>query len=564
MRSMAGRCLILFIFFIPLALQGAIEIKSLSGQEGLPEPFSKVSRKGDLLISDGRFLAIVGATRRPMRNQMNHPAPDAMGSLLAIVPAGKSLVNDVQVGAPVLRFKRDTVFPVYSSVRSVAGKIPGEGLALEAQAAYEGRGGQKAKITTKYVFLPDGRMDVSSTIANSGAVDIADLSFSLYFNPNHLYNFGPYHAEKHPDLNFRVYPKKGLALGWINRGQAETNETPLPGKLAPGEKFEVRYVLLADTKPEKVLRKIYGILGRKCVPLNVRFDSFHGRKMEVIVQDAFSPSVFFRTFLEGSPSFELPVPAGVYNVRANFFPAVRDALVTVAEDGENTCVLEDAAYGKVKVRIRNAQGDFVPGKATFIGLSPTPTPYFEPDNPLETGRSHERFKNSCYPGEGGREVDLPVGTYLVYGSRGPEYSMEQKTIEVLEGRTRDIAFQIDRVIETKGFISIDPHLHTQYSDSSVRVPDRIRSIVAEGVDVAISADHNFVADYGPTLKKLGLDPWLTVMTGAEVTPLDNYLHFNTYPVLANEKEERNGAIPPMGENVSAMFAAAPSCFATTS
>jgi len=560
MKLMAGRCFAVLILTVPLVLQGAVEVKIVSGPGDLPEPFSAQCRKGDIFISDGRCLALVAATRRPMRNQMNHPAPDAMGSLLALVPAGKGLVNDIQIGTPVLRFKKKMEFPVCSSIKPVAGKTPGDGLAFEALSAYEGRAGQKARISTRYVFLPGGRINIASTIANTGSTDITELGYSLYFNPNHLYNFSPYNRDKHPDLNFRVYPKKGLALGWINLGQAEAADCPLPGKLEPGGKYEVRYVLLADTRPERILDRIYGILGRTCVPLNVQFKNARGRLMEVVVQNALSSSVFFRTFLEEASSCEIPVPAGVYNVRGNFFPAVREVLAEATEDGENACILEDAACGRVKVKIRDTRGEPIPGKVTFIGLSPTPTPYFEPDNPLETGRSHERFKNSCYPGEGGTEVALPAGTYLVYGSRGPEYTMEQKTIEVLQDRTQEIAFHIDKVIETNGFISVDPHLHTQNSDSSVRVPERLRSIAAEGVDVAIATDHNFVTDYAPVLKKLGLDSWLTVVGGAEVTPLDNYVHFNTYPVVPDEKEERHGAIPPVGDGVSAMFSAARSKF----
>jgi hypothetical protein len=120
------------------------------------------------------------------------------------------------------------------------------------------------------------------------------------------------------------------------------------------------------------------------------------------------------------------------------------------------------------VKIVNSKGEFVPGKVTFIGLSPTKTPYFKPENPVKSGRGWESFKNSCFPQEEGKEVILPVGTYLVTASRGPEYSIDKRAAEILKNELQELTFLIDRVVETPNLISIDPHMHTNKSDGSVR------------------------------------------------------------------------------------------------
>jgi len=95
-------------------------------------------------------------------------------------------------------------------------------------------------------------------------------------------------------------------------------------------------------------------------------------------------------------------------------------------------------------------------------------------------------------------------------------------------------------------ISVDPHLHTLHSDGAVTIPERIKSVVAEGVDVAISTDHNYLSDYPSALKELGLDEYMAAIVGEEVSSLDinqNYLpEFNRYPVTIRKNEAGNGAI----------------------
>ena len=174
--------------------------------------------------------------------------------------------------------------------------------------------------------------------------------------------------------------------------------------------------------------------------------------MEVIVKDAFSSSVFFSSFLKKPHLLEIPLPKGIYLARANFFPAVVEELMVVEDDKENSCVLRDISQGAVKIKIRNSEEEFVPGKVVFIGLDPTKSPYFEPENPIETGKRWESFKNSCHPEEDGLEIKLPVGAYLIFASRGPEYSMDSNIVEILKNEQQELIFHIERVLETENLI----------------------------------------------------------------------------------------------------------------
>ncbi len=547
--------LIVCFFLIPLFLLGEeFEVKSIQSSGDLPEKICKQWKRGDFLISDGKYLALIGSEPRPLKPTLSNPRANARGSILSFVPSGKNLVSDLGIGPPVIKISHRMKFLTYSSLKQSKKSVSEGSLSFEAEAQYEEKDGKKGQIKTLYTFsFQKGRIDIVSILKNTGTQAFRDLSYYLYSTAFHSYYSNPFDKEKHPTLRYRIYQKKGHYLAWLDLNPYQ--ETPQPGKLAPGKDFKVHYILLVDVQPERLLRKIYRILKIDAFLVKIQFEDFEGKSLEVLIKDDYSDSVFFRSFLEKSSSLEIPLPLGAYLVRANFFPAVCEKFLAVRKDTENVCTLHDQPQGNLMVKIQDSRGDFVPGKITFLGLEPFKSPYFMPENPIETGRDWERHKNSVYPSQEGQVVKLPVGIYLLSASRGPEYSLDQKVVEVLKGESLDIVFVIDRVVDTSKLLSIDPHLHTQNSlDGSLLIPERIKSVIAEGVDAAVATDHNYITDYYPTLKKLGLNKYLAVISGNEVTH-NGVIHFNTYPLKTQPKEENNGAIDPRAEEASLLFEA---------
>jgi hypothetical protein len=565
MKAFKKIIITVFSLLIPFLLQAAeFQVKVIESEDDLPEKFCSHWEKGDFLIFDEENLALIGGVKRRMKRLINYPEGDAMGSIISFVPAGKKISSDLNIGSPIIKIKRKTEYLTYNSIKPLKKAIQKDALAFEAAALYEGKKGEKARIRTLYHFSPlEGRIDITSTITNTGKKKFEDMDYDLYFYPFHSYYFSPFHREKHPYLRFRVYQKKGHYLGWLNMNPLTEEEKsvkegeespPIPGTLTPNEVFEVRHILLVDTQHESLLQKIYKIF--KVVPGEalIHFEDFSGGSMEVIVRDAYSSSTFFRSFLENPISIKVPLPKGAYKARANFFPAVCEEAFGVGLENESSCILKNPAQGKVKVKIINSKGEFVPGKVTFIGLSPTKTPYFKPENPVKSGKRWEPFKNSCFPQEEGEKVILPVGTYLITASRGPEYSLDKKVVEILKNEEQELIFSLDRVVRTPSLIAVDPHMHTQKSDGRMRIPERIKSVVAEGIEVAVATDHNYISDYYPTLKRLGLNKYLAVIYGNEVT-VNGLIHYNTYQLKYRSGEENNGAIYPVSEEATPLFEA---------
>jgi hypothetical protein len=82
---------------------------------------------------------------------------------------------------------------------------------------------------------------------------------------------------------------------------------------------------------------------------------------------------------------------------------------------------------------------------------------------------------------------------------------------------------------------VDPHCHTLHSDGAVTAEERVKSLVAEGVEVAVATDHFYRHDLAPAAESAGLGGFLTVIAGTEVSirnPRDyEYtLDFNLYPL----------------------------------
>jgi hypothetical protein len=534
----------------------AVDVTVIQGPQDVPDGFCSLARKGDFLVFDGRNYALLGATPRRIITSVNYPYGQGLGSLLGFVPADKSLASsDLNIGAPVLRLGDRTHHLGYSSVERTNDAKKAGAVGFEARGSYEDKDGRQAAITTLYVFDPEkGLVDISSTLTNTGKTVLEETGFSLFMDAYGRFSFSPYDEKRFPVLNYRIYQKKGHFLGWLSFNPAEKGETRYPGTLQPGESTNLRYALLADTSGQRLVSRIYELLGVKPVLASASFQDVKGPWLEFTAREVLSSSVFFRTILDDPVHVEFPLPPGIYKFQANFFPGSAEELVEVKPNGENAGILRNPPLGVVQVRIRDGGGHPVPGKVTFIGLGSTKSPYFRPDNPVETGRNWESSKNSCFPPADGLDVELPAGTYLATASRGPEFTIDEKVVEIVKEENHALAFVIDRVVETPGLVAFDPHMHTTMSDGSVSVSERIKSVVAEGIEVMVATDHNTVTDYASVLKKLRLDSALTVIPGSEVTVSD-IIHYNTYPMLIRPGELGNGAIEALGEEAGPLFTA---------
>ncbi len=544
---------VLFVLALAAAgLAAPATIKVVKDPAELAPPFARIAREGDVFVTDGKYSAVIAAAPRTLWSTINYGHPDVAGYVAAFLPPGASARPDVQIGYPALRLNGQALIVGESSLRA-------EGGAVVARASCEGPDGLRLAILVRYSFAFDaGRIDIATEVRNAGKAEVKGLSAGLGATAWQNYNFTPYNAKSFPQLNFRVYERPDHALAWHNPNPAETSAKPLPGTLRPGQVHRLSYSVFAAATVPELLDRLYRAVRVETVRASLEIKGFDG-PAEVIVREPATGAVFFRTFLAEPVPLSFPLPPGTCQVRANLFPAVVErtfAAVPAKGPAANAWTVEPPAFGRVRLALADHKGRHVPGKVSFIGLAPSATPYFMPEDPIVTARSWETLKNAVYPPAGGGEITLPAGTYLVTASRGPEYGLETRVVEVHAGEPRDLSFTVGRALETPGLVSVDTHMHTQFSDGSVLVAERLRSAAAEGLDIVISADHNTVTDYRPEIDRLGLSGELAFVPGVEITARTGSIHLNSLPAAVRPGEPGSGAISVRDETPAKLFALA--------
>ncbi|MFT5359191.1 MAG: hypothetical protein ACI9KE_006434 [Polyangiales bacterium] len=140
-----------------------------------------------------------------------------------------------------------------------------------------------------------------------------------------------------------------------------------------------------------------------------------------------------------------------------------------------------------------------------------------------SGRIH--FEN---PIDGLAALQVPAGEYRVRVGHGPTYERVEQVV-VVDGEVL-VEAAIDEVFPNPGVLCGDFHLHTHGSvDSPDRADDKLRSVVANGVQIAIRTEHEVIRDYSPIITDLGLDSFVKGFIGLELSTVE-YGHFNTFPL----------------------------------
>jgi hypothetical protein len=175
------------------------------------------------------------------------------------------------------------------------------------------------------------------------------------------------------------------------------------------------------------------------------------------------------------------------------------------------------ATGAIQLSITDASGAPFSGKASVVGFDPSPdpantqavivvtnrTPVFN-----DLGRDGTPFGLSQveFVDTTGSSPVIPIepGSYRVVFSHGPEYSSTFSDITVTAGATTPASGQLAPVLDTTGFVGSDFHVHSIDSpDSSISREERVVTMLAEGVDFFTPSDHDFRADFAPTIAALG-------------------------------------------------------------
>jgi hypothetical protein len=229
--------------------------------------------------------------------------------------------------------------------------------------------------------------------------------------------------------------------------------------------------------------------------------------------------------------FALALPPGDYTLVAHAplltgAQVARSAEVDVTVTAEATTTVDLALGGRGRLNVRTQFEDGVvrPVKLTVVPVEDTPRAS-EVLGELR-GDGIVRSEGSV---DGRFQLDLPVGRYDVYVTRGFEYSRFAERIAIAAGSAVVVDAVIGPVLDTAGALGGEFHQHSLGSiDAAVPVPRKVLENATEGVEIAVSTDHDNVVDFRPFVDALGLAPHVVAFAGNEVS-YQAIGHFNAWP-----------------------------------
>lgn len=167
----------------------------------------------------------------------------------------------------------------------------------------------------------------------------------------------------------------------------------------------------------------------------------------------------------------------------------------------------------------------------------------------ENGRLWQEFATT-----GDATLAVPPGKHRVVVTRGYEWELSDTTVSVGEGETQTVDADLVHSVDTTGAMCADFHIHSFYSaDSDDPVIFKVKGAVADGLDIPVSSEHEWVIDFGPIVKQLGLEDWAFGMPSEELTTF-TWGHFGVVPLYPKPDQVNNGAIEWIGKQPPGMFA----------
>lgn len=253
-----------------------------------------------------------------------------------------------------------------------------------------------------------------------------------------------------------------------------------------------------------------------------------------------------RALTDANGAFTLHVPADRVGLTLTTYRAGSAAVTATADAGDSDVSLELLASATLRVRAEDGDGQPSPFRVQILPMDDSAEP---PANFGEKRPGAGRmYLESVVDGE--LTVPVPAGTYHVVVSRGYEYDLHDEEVIAVAGETATIDASLAHVVDTSGVMCADAHIHTHRSpDASDDGLLKVRSAVAEGLDIAIRSEHEWVADFASEVDELGVGELLYGEVGGEELTTFEWGHMGVFPLLPSDEPNAgavawSGMLPP--------------------
>ncbi len=254
--------------------------------------------------------------------------------------------------------------------------------------------------------------------------------------------------------------------------------------------------------------------------------------------DSASGAYFTRATTDASGGFALHVPAAA-NVRLDAVAPGEPILATEAGTGAGPAQIALPPIGQIRVTATEG-GAPVPVRVQVLpgaGQAPPVIPGKYGETELPGGRLHVAFATS-----GTVTLPAPPGTWEVIVSRGYEYELVRQTVTVAAGGVAAVDAALERSVDTAGVQCGDFHIHTWRSnDSGDDALEKVAQAIADGVELPVRSDHEYVADFSSEIARLGAQTFATGMGSIELTSFEVWGHMGVFPLVPDPAAVNAGA-----------------------
>jgi hypothetical protein len=197
------------------------------------------------------------------------------------------------------------------------------------------------------------------------------------------------------------------------------------------------------------------------------------------------------------------------------------------------------AAGAIEVAISDGTSAS-PGRVQIFPAGATELP-LSPDKwgeePIANSRLHV-----VYSIDGSETLTVPPGQWEVVVSRGYEYEIVRQTVTVAAGATVHVDATLDHVVDTTGVQCADTHVHTWRSnDSGDRAIEKLKQAIADGLEIPVRSDHEWVGDFSTELATLGAEAYARAFSSIELTSFQVWGHMGVFPLNADATQVNAGA-----------------------
>jgi hypothetical protein len=254
--------------------------------------------------------------------------------------------------------------------------------------------------------------------------------------------------------------------------------------------------------------------------------------------DATTGQYYTRTTTTTGGAFTLRVPANA-TVQLDAYRR-GDSLGTATVGPADPAPLIDMpAGGRIQVTVSTPGGAALPARVQVVpaGASVIPTVPARYGEGGFSGRLHVEFATT-----GSVTVPAPVGEWEVIVSRGYEYDLFRQTVTVAPNATVQVDATLDRVVATPGVLCGDFHIHTDRSnDSADPGPYKVAGAVADGLELPVRSDHEYVGSFAREIADLGIEQYANGIGSIELTSMEVWGHMGVFPLTPDPVAVNAGA-----------------------